>query len=1092
MPSGNRKIYLWFVSTVVLIGCLGGPVTGAISAAPNPIPASDGPPDSIAVLGDSISAGTGTAGIPSAEQPANSWATGTNASVNSVYKRLVAINPAASGNNYNLASNGKEMGDLASQGTSLPTNTELVMIEMGGNDLCKNDVNNMTSLATYRSEFVAGLNAIEARTPNALINVSSVPDIFNLWFLRGAPNPPNSQPSSRAATARFFWDTLSVIPCQALVANPTDMSAGAIARRETVRQRDLDFNAILEEECALRLRCRFDGYATFDFSSNRPTRTSPDYLPRAEWRFVDDDISTIDHFHPSLSGHTKLAEVAWDAGRNFSDTANPTVTSASKTPAPIANGTSVVPTTVNVDYADAAGIRGIEWRTHKGATTTAWRAVNSSSFSIQVTETGTTYVETRALDVNGNMSASRIDTVNYDPAAIPAPAITGGPATFINVNSASIQFSGDGGLTFECSLDEAPYIACSSPVSLNSLSDSLHSLSVRQTAGGVNGPAATRSWTVDTAVPAAPTIASAPSGFVASKAATLSFSGEAGTTFQCSITGPTGPWSDCSSPKPYTGLAEGAAVFSVRQTDVAGNTSDPASASWTVDTVQPAAPQISGIPATPSASSSLSVSFSGELSAIFECKLDAGAFTSCTSPRQLSALSHGSHNFSVRQVDQAGNVSNYAEGNWTVDLVAPQAPVITSGPPPFTSSPTATITYTGEAGATFSCSLDETPLPTCTSPRNLTGLDEGAHSFVVKQTDQAGNSSADATRTWTVDSNALPPEITTRPPLLSASAAATFAFTGKSGASFKCSLNGGAFQACSSPVVLTGLADGVRSFSVAQTDLANNVSEPAAVTWTVDTTAPVKPVITPLANIILAVRDITINFSGEGGASIECRLDTGSWNPCTSPLSLSLLPEGQHAVEVRQTDLAGNTSPTETTAWTVDTEAPAAPVIDSSPSGLVSSTSGSVTMHGETGASFQCQITGGAWSACSSPWTLTSLPQGPISIGVRQRDAAGNTGASATTAWTVDTVPPKLTGKRVAKRKRVGLYRMVLKFSPTSGKPSVVEYSTSKKKPSAAAVPLTSKLTEWARSIKVRSRKKPTWVRVSDTAGNQSPWYRVR
>ncbi len=182
----------------------------------------------MALLGDSISAGTGTSGIPGTEQPANSWGTGTTGSIQSVYQRLLAINPAISGKNYNQAANGKKMVDMADQASSMPATTELVLVQLGGNDLCKDTVAQMTPVATYRSQFIAGLNAIAARAPNALVHVSSIPDIFNLWFLRGAPNPPNDQPSSRAGTARLFWDTLSVIPCKSLVDNPTDMSAALL------------------------------------------------------------------------------------------------------------------------------------------------------------------------------------------------------------------------------------------------------------------------------------------------------------------------------------------------------------------------------------------------------------------------------------------------------------------------------------------------------------------------------------------------------------------------------------------------------------------------------------------------------------------------------------------------------------------------------------------------------------------------------------------------------------------------------------------------------------------------------------------------
>ena len=123
--------------------------------------------------------------------------------------------------------------------------------------------------------------------------------------------------------------------------------------------------------------------------------------------------------------------------------------------------------------------------------------------------------------------------------------------------------------------------------------------------------------------------------------------------------------------------------------------------------------------------------------------------------------------------------------------------------------------------------------------------------------------------------------------------------------------------------------------------------------------------------------------------------------------AVEALPDGLLTAQAEQDDLNGNTGLSAPNTFTVDTEAPPSPTIDSSPPDPSSSTSASFSFSdSEAGVSFRCQLDGGGFSTCSSPQSYTGLAEGGHSFQVKARDALGNESASATYSWTVDTLAP--------------------------------------------------------------------------------------
>ena len=112
----------------------------------------------------------------------------------------------------------------------------------------------------------------------------------------------------------------------------------------------------------------------------------------------------------------------------------------------------------------------------------------------------------------------------------------------------------------------------------------------------------------------------------------------------------------CADTMPFAGLSQGRYTLLARAVDAAGNVdSTPATVTFTVDTIAPDTSITSG--PTKGSRPAFSFASSSADAATYQCRFDSAKWGACTSPVASSkALSRGSHTFSVRAADAAGNV----------------------------------------------------------------------------------------------------------------------------------------------------------------------------------------------------------------------------------------------------------------------------------------------------------------------------------------------------------------------------------------------------------------------------------------------------
>ncbi|MEF8874016.1 MAG: C25 family cysteine peptidase [Candidatus Thermoplasmatota archaeon] len=383
-------------------------------------------------------------------------------------------------------------------------------------------------------------------------------------------------------------------------------------------------------------------------------------------------------------------------------------------------------------------------------------------------------------------------------------------------------------------------------------------------------------------------------------------------------------------------LEEGEYTVDVRAIDNASN-SETTTVSFMVDTTSPDLQILSPEDGATVDEEQVTVEWSGndEISGIYyyEIRLEDGEWEEVgDSTTYTFNLEDGSYTLEMRATDNAGN-SEIASVSFTVDATLPELKVISPDEGSILNESEVKVEWRGEddySGLDFYEIRfeDEVWEGVGESTTYTFNLEDGSYTVEVRATDNAGNN--DTTKvSFTVDTTSPDLEIThpSKKSILNESEV-EIEWLGQdeiSGVNHsEVRLEGGSWEGVGESTSYTfDLEDGEHTLEVKATDNAGN-TETTSVSLTIDTVPPTLEIESPEAGVEFEEDSVSVGWSGEPrGTEIvayEVRIDDKEWielNESTQHV-FEGLENGEHTVEIRAKDQAGNTA-VESVDFTVET-----------------------------------------------------------------------------------------------------------------------------------------------------------------------------
>ncbi|MDR9839328.1 cell wall anchor protein [Herbaspirillum huttiense] len=497
-----------------------------------------------------------------------------------------------------------------------------------------------------------------------------------------------------------------------------------------------------------------------------------------------------------------------------------------------------------------------------------------------------------------------------------------------------------------------------------------------------------------------------------------------------------------------TGGTDGLRKVRVKQTDAAGNETVSSELSFTLDTINPVFSSDIRLQFDSGRSDIDGITNNGriivpapEAGASWSYRIDTGSFQNGGSTNIVEVPS-GIHDVTVRMTDVAGNFTEQSK-HVTVDTLPPTAPTLTlvndTGDLNYDRrTSNGNVRVSGlEPGASWKYRIGaSTYLPGgSTSIIDATAGSDGERQVSVIQIDEAGNEGPAAELNFTVDRTGPALVLSLLNKTGSTAAAITRDGTVKvdgleAGRSWQYQIGEGAWVTGSGNTVVvpganaSGGSDGIKQVRVKQSDVAGNETITAQFEFTLDTTAPIKPVLALVRDTagvagssIITTDTDKITSDGrvrisniEAGTKVEYSFNNTDWLVLTGD-TLTLTGDGSKQVWMRQTDVAGNVAVSDRFDFTLDT-AVATPSVrlvnDTGNTALLpGADTDKITSNGvldvlnlEAGASWQYKLEGGDWqngsgSRFTLPGSASSGSDGVKRVQVRQTDKAGNASATS-------------------------------------------------------------------------------------------------